>query len=107
MALKGIYMVKNLPLNENVRIYKINGTKGREHVMEKRKNSSKSDAKNFFMGGMSLDEYGRTLEGNNIVTLNSEGVLVESRTGIVLATDVRQLDLLIAWMETLRQQMMQ
>lgn len=74
--------------------------------MKKNKLSSKLDGKEYFMNGMSLDEYGKTLEGNAIVTLNPDGVLVESRTGTVLATDGRQLDLLIAWMETLRQRMM-
>ncbi|WP_325082340.1 hypothetical protein [Klebsiella aerogenes] len=90
-------------MHENIRIYKIHRKKEMYTINNKNYNVGDMGA---LMNGMSLDEYGKRLEGNVIVNLNSDGVLVDSRTGVVLATNGRQLDLLIAWMETLRQQMM-
>ncbi|MEQ4763466.1 hypothetical protein [Klebsiella aerogenes] len=52
-----------------------------------------------------IDVYGRKLEGNDIVTVDRNGVLIESHSGMCLAKSGKELDLLIAWMETLREQM--
>ncbi|MEQ4763523.1 hypothetical protein [Klebsiella aerogenes] len=52
-----------------------------------------------------FEVYGRKLEGNDIVTVDCNGVLIESHSGLHLARNGKELDLLIAWMETLRKQM--
>lgn len=52
-----------------------------------------------------FEEFGRRLENNNVVTLDTNGFVVESHSGMCLARNGKELDLLIAWMETLRKQM--
>ncbi|QFI19940.1 hypothetical protein FR830_25380 (plasmid) [Klebsiella aerogenes] len=52
-----------------------------------------------------INKYGRKLEANRIVMIDSSGKLVESHSGMCLAKNGKELDLLIAWMETLRKQM--
>lgn len=52
-----------------------------------------------------IDVYGQKLESNDIVTVDRNGVLIESHSGMCLARNGKELDLLIAWMEDLRKQM--
>lgn len=57
---------------------------------------------NELISKMSLDEYGRSLESNDIISLNKSGFIVETLSGNIISTNDKQLDLLIAYLESLR-----
>ncbi|EPY4135847.1 hypothetical protein ACXDI5_004668 [Klebsiella variicola] len=57
---------------------------------------------NEFMPNMSLDEYGRALESDLIVSLDERGFIIDTFSGNLLSANGEQLDLLIAYMESLR-----
>lgn len=54
---------------------------------------------------MSLDEYGRSLESNLTVSLDERGFIIDTFSGNLLSANGEQLDLLIAYMESLRERM--
>lgn len=60
---------------------------------------------NHSISKMSLDEYGRALESNDIISLNQCGFIVDNLSGNILSTNDEQLDLLIAYLESLRGKM--
>lgn len=60
---------------------------------------------NHAISKMSLDEYGRALESNDIISLNQCGFIVETLSGNILSTNDKQLDLLIAYLESFREKM--
>lgn len=60
---------------------------------------------NEYMPNMSLDEYGRALESDQIVSLNERGFIIDTLSGNLLSANGEQLDLLIAYMESLRERM--
>jgi hypothetical protein len=57
------------------------------------------------MPNMSLDEYGRALESDLIVSLDERGFIIDTLSGNLLSANGEQLDLLIAYMESLREKM--
>ncbi|KDL89105.1 hypothetical protein AE02_05304 [Klebsiella variicola] len=60
---------------------------------------------NKYMPNMSLDEYGRSLESNLTVSLDERGFIIDTFSGNLLSANGEQLDLLIAYMESLRERM--
>ncbi|EPY5324701.1 hypothetical protein ACXDTH_005428 [Klebsiella variicola] len=60
---------------------------------------------NKYIPSMSLDEYGSVLESDLIVSLDERGFIIETFSGNLLSANGEQLDLLIAYMESLRERM--
>ena len=60
---------------------------------------------NKYMLNMSLDEYGRALESDLIVSLDERGFIIDIFSGNLLSANGEQLDLLIAYMGSLRERM--
>ncbi|HCI4574071.1 TPA: hypothetical protein NPP25_004948 [Klebsiella quasipneumoniae subsp. similipneumoniae] len=54
---------------------------------------------------MNLNEYGIALEKNVIVSLNKHGFIIDASSGNIISSNEQQLDLLIAYLESLRKKM--
>ncbi|MGR7044118.1 hypothetical protein ACU63Y_24460 [Klebsiella aerogenes] len=96
-----------LTINTNAicsNIFKILNKKEMDKLMN---NNNQCDVnnKNHCHDGETIDSYGQKLENNCIIMVDSHGKLIESHSGMCLARNGKELDLLIAWMETLRKQM--
>lgn len=73
-----------------------------KEIMEHRETHGLSD----FVQDMGLEEYAAALDKDAVVMIDPHGFIVDSLTGMALAADGEQLDLLIAHLEKMRKYML-